>query len=97
MKKLAILASVVMIVTAPIMAQQAATPSQEELGLWDIAKEYGSVPLDKDSKKPAEKGIFWPSQQTAPAPAATAPATPAKSEPAKKDAPKADAKAAPAK
>ena len=51
MKKLAILASVVMIVTAPIMAQQATTSSQEELGLWDIAKEYVFGSDDEDSIK----------------------------------------------
>jgi hypothetical protein len=75
MKKLAILASVVMIFTAPIMALSQATPSPDEIRLEGRVegrvegtdKEYGFSFDGEDSKKPGQKGVLRPSLQTAPA------------------------------
>jgi hypothetical protein len=56
MKKLAILASVVMIFTAPIMAQIPTTDTQEELPSGGLAADYGSSGYLKDSIKRGQNG-----------------------------------------
>jgi hypothetical protein len=66
MKKLAILASVLMIVTAPIMAQLQGTAFQEESRLGDTATEYGVSFDGEDSKKPGQKGIRVSPTEVAP-------------------------------
>jgi hypothetical protein len=71
MKKLAILASVVMIFTAPIMAQTAAKAAPEESRVRGTATVYGSGAYPEDSIKREQKGIEGLSTELAPAPAAT--------------------------
>jgi hypothetical protein len=71
MKKLAILASVVMIFTAPIMAQTPLTLTQEELPSGGLAPDYGFFPDAEDSQTPGQKEIEGRSTELVPETAPT--------------------------